>query len=349
MAAVRGASPERRTGDDWEPEQGRESVRVERFRGRHRASWDEFVRISKNGNFLLERDFIEYHKDRFQDHSLMVYDGDELCALLPANREGCSVVSHAGLTFGGFITGFSMKAPILLRAAQAVFDFLKSEGVESLYYKAVPHIYAQVPADEDKYALFLANAAVVCRHVLPVVDMRRRLRFQQRRVRMIAKARKNALVVKETGELKAYWRILTELLAANGANPVHSLEEIEYLKARFPANISLFGAFQKQTLMGGVLVFESPTAARAQYIGSSEEGKGLGAVDAVVDYLLNERFAMKPYFDFGTTTGAGGRSFNIGLSEQKEGFGARTVVQDHYEVSIKAWHSGLIGGILGAD
>ena len=36
-----------------------------------RAAWDAFVRASKNGNFLFLRDYMEYHRDRFEDASLV--------------------------------------------------------------------------------------------------------------------------------------------------------------------------------------------------------------------------------------------------------------------------------------
>ena len=40
-----------------------------------REDWDSFVRRSKNGTFLLQRGFMDYHADRFFDCSVMVYEG----------------------------------------------------------------------------------------------------------------------------------------------------------------------------------------------------------------------------------------------------------------------------------
>ena len=37
--------------------------------------WDQFVAQSKNGTFLFQRNFMDYHADRFFDCSLMIYDG----------------------------------------------------------------------------------------------------------------------------------------------------------------------------------------------------------------------------------------------------------------------------------
>ena len=41
-------------------------------------------------------------------------------------------------------------------------------------------------------------------------------------------------------------------------------------------------------------------------------------------------------FDFGISTEQGGRYLNEGLIFQKEGFGARTVVYDTYELNIES-------------
>ncbi|MGA9639546.1 MAG: FemAB family protein, partial [Flavobacterium sp.] len=48
--------------------------------------WNDFISQAKNATFLFHRDFMEYHQDRFEDYSLMVFDNEKLVAVLPANR-----------------------------------------------------------------------------------------------------------------------------------------------------------------------------------------------------------------------------------------------------------------------
>ena len=50
--------------------------------------WNEFVARSKNGTFLFNRNYMDYHSDRFADYSLMFYRKGRLYALMPANNEG---------------------------------------------------------------------------------------------------------------------------------------------------------------------------------------------------------------------------------------------------------------------
>lgn len=71
--------------------------------------WNDFVKNAKNSLFMHNRNFMEYHSDRFTDNSLMFYDDEELLALLPCNIKDNELFSHGGLTYGGFITNLKMK------------------------------------------------------------------------------------------------------------------------------------------------------------------------------------------------------------------------------------------------
>ena len=66
--------------------------------------WNQFVKNSKQGTFLLDRSYMDYHSDRFTDHSLLVYRQGKLYALLPANERDHTLYSHQGLTYAGLLT-----------------------------------------------------------------------------------------------------------------------------------------------------------------------------------------------------------------------------------------------------
>ena len=311
-------------------------MRVERFTGASRGLWDEFVRNSRSGTFLFLRDYMEYHQDRFEDGSLIFREErGPWVALLPATRRGEVLESHGGLTYGGIISDGSMTAAKMLEVFDAMVEYLREDGVSLLRYRAIPHIYHRGPAEEDLYALARNGARVVDRATLSVVDSRNPVETQLRRRRGVRKAQAAGLVCRESDDLEAYWSLLSQVLwDTYGARPVHSREEIELLRRRFPNNIRLFGSFQGSVLVGGVLVYESPTVARAQYIAASEAGKRLAALDLLFELLLREVYPDKPYFDLGTSASADGHGLNRGVIEFKESLGARTVVQDTYELRV---------------
>ena len=316
-------------------------MKVELYQPARKGEWDSFVTRSKNGTFMHLRGFIEYHEVPFDDHSLMISNAkDSLVALLPANKKNGVLASHRGLTYAGFITNDEMTMPLMLEVFESALSFLKRAGFSQLVYKTTPRIHHRLPADEDAYALYLAGATLVGRDVWPVINSRCRLPFQERRQRGVKKALKAGLVVRQSSALADYWSIVAELLARYGAKPVHSPSELAYLQCAFPENVKLFGCFQGEAMVAGVLIFETDRVARAQYIAATDQGKASGALDLLFDRLINDHYSKKPFFDFGTTTTAGGQHLNKGLSDQKEGFGARSIVHDRYELDINAWRSG---------
>lgn len=305
---------------------------VTRYQPAQADAWDEFVRDSRNGTFLLERGFMDYHADRFRDHSLVLHDGSgRMYAVLPAHETADALHSHDGLTYGGFVYGSRGGVSDAVHALDAVRDYMRENSLACLSYRTIPWIYHRQPAEDDRYALFLANARLTRRDVLSVVARDGRLGYQERRSRGMKAALKAGILVGESSDFAEYWPLLTDTLRTrHDASPVHTLHEILLLRSRFPDRIRLFTAVLEGTTVAGVVVFESTRVAHVQYIASGEAGRAVGALDAVFDHLLSGVFVDKPYFDFGTSNDDHRGALNAGLIGHKEGFGARAVVHDRY-------------------
>ena len=307
------------------------------------AEWDSFVRESKNGTFLLERSFMDYHSDRFQDCSLMIYEDNLLIGLFPANWEekGNIVWSHQGLTYGGLVLSEDATQLQVLQMLQSILfwysDFLQAER---MIYKPIPYIYSNCASSEDLYALFRAGARLKSRGVSSAVAMTNPLRMRKLRVRGAKKAIDNGLYIDRMSEedwptLHAFWEVLTEVLETrHGVAPVHTEQEMALLMTRFPQQIKLYLVRKERRVLAGCVVFITRQVAHIQYIAASEEGRELGALDLLFRHMINERFKQMAYVDFGISTERGGMYLNEGLVFQKEGFGARTVCYDIYELEI---------------
>jgi hypothetical protein len=298
-----------------------------------KGEWDAFVAESKNGTFLFLRDYMEYHADRFADASLMFFDDDELAAVMPASIDGSHVVSHGGLTFGGVVSGRRMRAKTMLDIFDALAVRARESGMTALTYKCVPYVYSDVPADEDRYALFRHDAQRIRCDLSVAVAQTDRIPYTKGRKWAVNKSKKSGLTVGESSDIEAFMEMETEHLRSKfDAAPVHTAAEMRLLASRFPKNIRLFTATLDGRLLAGLLVYESKNVAHAQYIGTTEEGRDLCALDAIVDHLLGDVFAQKRYFDFGTSNGDGGRYLNEGLIDNKESYGARGVAHEFYEL-----------------
>ena len=312
-------------------------LKIVKYDDKQKPLWDEYITHSKNGIFIFYRDYMEYHSDRFVDFSLMIYEGDELIALLPANIAENALFSHGGLTFGGFIINSGMTVPKTLRIFDETTNYLKGESIDKIIYKCIPYIYHSIPAEEDRYALFRRGARLFRRDVTSTIYLSEKLSFQKIRRRRIKKAVSANLEVKKVDNFKSYWNILEVNLAKrHNTKPVHSLEEIEHLHSKFPDNIKLFTSYQDETMLAGVVVYESANVAHAQYIANTDSGEEIGALDMIFAYLITKYYQNKKYFDFGISTENEGLYLNEGLIFFKEGFGARAVVHDFYELNIMA-------------
>ena len=59
-------------------------MRIEQYKEQYKGTWNSFVKNSKNGHFFFQRDYMEYHSDRFDDISLMIFnDKENLISILP--------------------------------------------------------------------------------------------------------------------------------------------------------------------------------------------------------------------------------------------------------------------------
>lgn len=312
------------------------AVQVVTYQPSYKSAWDEFVARAKNGVFLFQRDYMDYHADRFPDNSLMFYnERGELVGLLPATVRDGFLTSHAGLTFGGIIADAHMKVGLMLEVFAALVNYMRSMGTNRLVYKAVPHIYHRIPAEEDLYALFRYGARLVRRDLSVTLDMRERLPFSKGRKWAIKQAEKASVEIARSHDFSSFMSIEEQLLQEKyAARPVHTIAEIEKLASRFPENIKMFAAYRDKAMLAGVIIYESSRVAHAQYIGSNEEGRNCGAPDLIMAHLINDYYAAKSYFDFGISTEDDGRRLNAGLVENKQGYGARAVVYDFYELNL---------------
>lgn len=300
--------------------------------------WNDFVAHSRQGTFLLDRRYMDYHSDRFKDYSLLIYSKGRPCALFPANADGTTIWSHQGLTYGGLITNNRISTADVCEVFTLINANLKEKGFQKVIYKTIPWIYHRIPAEEDLYALInTCHAHIIARDISSTIMLENRLKFRESRKSGIRKAQQNNIQTCESNDIAAFWTILNNNLSNKyGTAPVHTVEELQLLKSRFPCEIRLFMAYKGAEPLGGTLIFETPQTVHTQYISASAEGKAEGALDLLFDYIINKVYAdgRFRYFDFGKSTVDHGHTLNNPLIFQKEGFGGRGVCYDWYEYKL---------------
>ena len=299
--------------------------------------WDNFVLSSNQKTFLFQRDFIDYHSDRFEDYSLMIYKEGNLIALLPANRVESQLFSHQGLTYGGFIYQMYLKSKDAIEIFKAVSCFLNQRGILKFTIKELPHIFLYNPVNNPfAYLYFKVKAQLKRMDSHSVLDIKFK-NYSRSRVNGYKRGLRNNLIVEETNDFTTFWNtILTPNLDhKHSVKPVHTLEEIQFLKSKFPKRIRQFNVYNNDEIVAGTTIFETEHVAHSQYISGDENKNTLGSLDVLHHYLIEEVFTEKPYFNFGISNINMGHNINEGLLYWKEGFGARSITQGFYEIETK--------------
>jgi hypothetical protein len=283
---------------------------------------------ARNGLFLFHRAYLEYHADRYADCSFIVFKDATPAALFPASISGDVITSHGGLTFGGLIVARQMRGGEAIQSIDLLLEAMRQAGGRSLVVKPVPAAFCSHPAADADYALWRRGLSLVRRDLSSMIYLDDPIPFNSLRRRSIRKALNAGLEVRDA-KIDEIYPVMAEALAQHDTTPVHSIDELNYLRGLFPSNILVRCAVLGGEVHAGTIVYDYGTVWHTQYLASSIAGRQLGALDLVIDRVISEaRRNGVARLSFGISTEHQGRYLNEGLLFQKEGFGARPIVHD---------------------
>lgn len=281
---------------------------------------------------------MEYHKERFEDYSLVVFKDEVPVALLAANKVEDSLISHQGLTYGGLLFKLNLRLTEAIQAYRSVLKYLEDQGIKFLQIKAIPRIYHKLASDELDYVAFKTDADIIRCDTISVISSENRLDVDSsNRKRGLKRALSHGLKMKEENDFEFYWNsiLIPNLEKRHRTKPTHSLAEIQLLKERFPINIRQFNVYKDDKIVAGVTIFETNKVAHVQYISAGENKQELGSLDFAFHKLITKTFKDKAYFDFGVSHENEGQNINEGLLNWKEDFGARSIAQPFYKIKTE--------------
>lgn len=313
-------------------------IKITRYNEDFKEVWNQFNINSKNSLFMFDRSYMDYHKDRFKDHSLLFWNEEKLIAILPLSEHGDVLVSHGGLTYGGFISDSKMKQHTMNDCFSALISYCKDTGINSIRYKCIPHIYHNQPAEEDRFSLFFNNANLVTVDVSTYVKLTSSLKMSKGRKAQISRAKREGIVVVEDNSAKAFEFFIDlenkVLQERHNVKAVHTGAELKMLHDSFPNNIHLIVAKNKEEIIAGTVIYEYEHVVHTQYMAANDEARGIGALDFCINSVIDTYKNNKCWLDFGISTEHGRLYLNEGLVAQKESFGGRTGIYEIWELNI---------------
>lgn len=300
--------------------------------------WNDFIAQAKNATFLFHRDFMEYHKDRFEDFSLLVFEEEKLRAVLPANKKQDVVYSHQGLTYGGLVYTSKLNAEKVELILDEILFFLKENQIETFYYKPIPDFYFSEGNTAIEFFLMKRGAVLERKEMNLAANLAVPLRISKSKMKHFRRIENLDLDIFEDENFDLFWDQILEprLQEKFSTKPVHSKEEITLLKAKFPQNIKQYSAYRNDEIIAGITIFETKNVVKSQYGATSKIGEKFRALDFLFINLIHKYKRIgKYFFDMGIVDDENNAGYNAGLLKQKEELGCSVYSQDFYKIEIK--------------
>lgn len=322
-------------------------LEIKLYDGNNREKWDDFVmNRSVNGTFLQTKKFLDYHGDRFEDASMIMYKGNgTMVAVVPA----CTIVedgqkifsAHSGSTFGGIVVAEEFYNIEHMDAIMNAFEeYLVQNGYTKVCLKCTGDIFARQNGNLLYYFLF-QRGYTSYDEISFYIDFSKyhddiASNFVSARRRGYKYSLKNNLTFKKLEtkeEIESFYEILCDNLRKFDAVPVHSLAEIiDFKETRLRDIVEVYGVYQEDRMLAGSMVFLfGDRVFHTQYLAADQDCLNLYPMN-FMDYNLIQTARDRGfrYFSFGTSTYEHGKVLNKSLAEFKEGFGTQCGLNKTY-------------------
>ncbi|MEO9501558.1 MAG: hypothetical protein ABJN73_14260 [Nonlabens ulvanivorans] len=298
------------------------NITIQKYYPKNAITWNAFIKQSCNGTFLLDRNFMNYHQDRFEDASLMVYYNDKLVACVPGNSVGDQFYSHQGLTYGGVFMKLETSNELMIAILTEIIFYLKTHYL-SVEIRWQPAIYNKHHLHTIKQIEFLDFNTYQALHNLHL-NLRNEFNISSKKTSGYRNGKFDELRLVINNDFKIFWDDILEpqLKARHQTSPVHSLAEIELLASRFPDQIKQFLVYESDNLLAGVTFFIKGTIVKSQYAAATLDGMKKSALDFLyIEASKKFKDLNYNYIDYGHVNESDG-SVNRGLQRFKEELGA---------------------------
>lgn len=326
-------------------------MEIIRFDKKKHGFWDDFVQSANNGTIFHERRFLNYHQEgRFKDHSLIFCDKGKPIALFPAvedKREGLKILhSHRGSSYGGIVQPLNQGIEKNMSMIRALNRYASETGFDRIIMTLPPDIYNRQLNNYLEFACFRNHYQYMKREISSVLELESNIdeniaKFKSTNRTAFRRGEKMGVQVRISEDFADFYIILkNNLKIRHGVSPTHSLDELIALKQRYPEHIRLYGAYLKDKMIAGIVMFDANSRVTlAFYISHDEKYQEYRGVNVLFKEVIADSIARGfRYLDYGIFTV--NMEPNFGLARFKESFGAGGVFRDTLMIDLKHGKSG---------
>ncbi len=318
------------------------SFSVENCTGEMSDKWDSFIDESLNGTIFNKIDFLNYHGDKFKgkENHLVFYKGESIVAVfsfLIEKIDGKQIVkSPYGGSFGGMVLKRDLSFEAVIELVGLLLDYLSGMKVDEIVIVPVPdYCYKKYDCYFD-YALGHYGFKLEERDAMGVVQFQNTIEeawdsFQGRSRTSIRKAQKE-FVIKHDCKIEEFYPILMEdKIRHNVFSPTHTLENLMYLKSKYPKDVWVDIAIHQNGAKAGNCYFRcNSNTVMTFYLSQENSALHLNGTSVLIYEGMKKCISDGiKYFDFGQMT-ARFQIQHLGVANFKESFGARGYFRNFY-------------------
>lgn len=316
-------------------------IEITKYKKSRKKEWDEFVKKSNNGTMFHERKFINYHpKERFKDHSLIFEEKGKIVGLFSAVEYEKSKLkilhSHRGSSYGGIVYPCDQSIKKNFEIVKELLKYSKKQKIDKIILTLPPVIYNKKMTNYLDFALIKNNFNYLKREISSTLLLENSIdenikKFKQSSRTAFRKAEKKGIQIRISGDYEKFYSILkSNLKIRHNVEPTHSLDELIKLAKIYPNRIRLYGAFLKETMIAGTVMFDAnDLVTLAFYISHDEKYQEYRAVNLLFKEIIEDSIKRNfKYLDYGIFTVD--MEPNFGLARFKESFGANGIFRDTF-------------------
>jgi hypothetical protein len=276
-------------------------IQINKYNKDSLTKWDDFVmKKSLNGTIYHTMNFLSYHKNKFKDSSIMIYDKNitNLIAVFPCCKVNNEYYSHRGSTCGGIVI---LQKYYKLEKLTLIMDTIYNYYKGNLHLKLSETVYFKNNIKNDLLNFVLSRKCKQYQDISLYFDVNKNTNI----INAFPKNDNKRLLLKylnnddknitfscsnDLNDYKKYYYLLEKfLLQKNNVKPLHNLEEFILLKELLKDKQFLFLSkdLNGEILSGALIFLINSDTYYTVYLMTNYDKK-----NSQIFYLLYELFVL---------------------------------------------------------
>ena len=302
--------------------------------------WDSFIEHSKGSTLHSYRKFLNYHKDKFQDSSLMFYHNNNLVAVLPGVLLENSFISHPGASYGGLIYKEGLKIDTLYKIHEEILNYSKENKVHKIEFRFPYSIISKHYFDSYKYILH-SHSPIIYREVSQFIDLtkfKEEKSFSDNFKRILNKNYNlKTSEAKNEKDIENFYNILCDNLLKHDTEPTHTLSELKFILKNLASQSRLFVTKDTNSniVSGSFALLLNDVTPHLFYLCTDNSYLSKSPLVKTI-YDVSKYFKLKDscYLNLGISTENRGQILNYGLNNFKEKFNTQGTFRETIIIDI---------------